>query len=172
MKIIVAAALVLFALNYAPVTLRRNLPLQEDLRNKIIENERGGKMFSSVFIQNTDNEPVTAVIRKFGDNLRTLDENQTADLLGILDERFVIYEKEDNISDFTNIAAGYEIQFSSKEKIAGSVYISGNLLAKYSSFYSSFPNYKYELSGSAAEISAVCEKFYRKGADTVVNGGV
>lgn len=107
-------------------------------------------------------------IFKFGEKvgIKYLNKDKMNEFLTLLDQQFILVETEDNVLAFGdyNRDDTYEINFLNTG-ILGSVYIQNGMVAKYGSFMSSFPNFKYKFLNDYEGVRKLIETFYEQGDD-------
>jgi len=98
------------------------------------------------------------------DGMRTLNKDTMNQFLTQFDAQFSITETEDNVLSFDGFdrADTYELNFLGKG-ILGSVYIQNGLIARYGSFMSSFPNFKYKINADSEDVNQFLDSYYTQG---------
>lgn len=135
-----------------------------------ISAENNAKQISLADIAFSDTASLTdatqMMIWKMGSDsgIRTLSKDKMKEFLTQFEERFPITESEDNVLPFDvfNREDTYEINFSGRG-ILGSVYIQNGLVAKYGSFMSSFPNFKYKINADSKSVDEFIDSYYAQG---------
>jgi|GEM_PF-281105 len=98
------------------------------------------------------------------DGMRTLDKDKMNEFITQFDAQFSIAETDDNVLSFDGYDRSdtYEINFLGKG-ILGSVYIQNGLIARYGSFMSSFPNFKYKINEGSEKLNQFLDSYYAQG---------
>ncbi len=96
--------------------------------------------------------------------IRTLDKNKMDEFLTQFDQQFSITETGDNVLIFDGFSRAdtYEINFLGKG-ILGSVYIQNGLIARYGSYFSSLPNFKYKINADSESVTKLLDAYYDQG---------